>query len=271
MTAPAVSILLPAYNAEKYLRETIDSLLQQTFTDFELLIINDGSTDNTEKIINSYTDGRIQYVKNEKNSGLIYTLNKGIDLAKGEYIARMDADDICLPQRLEKQKDWLDSHPATDIAGCYVELIDEHNNSKGTSPLDTKTTTYSSIRKKISRDNCMSHPTVMMRSEIAKRYKYSIYQHNVEDYDLWLRLCRDNRVIEKVPEVLLLYRIHAASIVSTHQRKKNFFFIHFKMKMKFLQHGLQNGRFTGFDLRVMFEAIFDLVKSVLKEVKKKLK
>lgn len=98
-----VSVVLPAYNAELYLKEAIDSVLSQTFTDFELIILNDGSIDRTEEIILSYNDSRIVYVKNEKNLGLIGTLNKGINLAKGKYIARMDADDICLPERFKNR------------------------------------------------------------------------------------------------------------------------------------------------------------------------
>src|SRR5215218_8078213 len=98
---PKISVILPVYNAEKYLKAAIDSILNQTFPDFELLIINDGSSDGSEKIIKSYTDNRIVYVKNGENSGLINTLNKGIDLATGEFIARMDGDDIAVPERFE--------------------------------------------------------------------------------------------------------------------------------------------------------------------------
>src|SRR4051812_24164992 len=103
MSSPAITILLPVYNCREYLHEAIISLLSQTFTDFELLILNDGSTDDTEKVIQSFSDNRVVYIKNESNKGLIYTLNKGVTLAKGKYIARMDADDISLPKRLQKQ------------------------------------------------------------------------------------------------------------------------------------------------------------------------
>jgi glycosyltransferase involved in cell wall biosynthesis len=105
-----ISILMPVYNGEKYLREAIDSILNQTFTDFEFLIVDDGSTDNSVEIINSYQNSRINLVKNDKNEGLVYTLNRGLSLAKGEYIARMDCDDISLPERLKKQIDFLDSN-----------------------------------------------------------------------------------------------------------------------------------------------------------------
>ncbi len=99
MPQPIISVLMPAYNGEKFLAEAIDSVLNQTFPDFELLIVNDGSGDATETIIKGYSDNRIVYIKNDINRGLIYTLNKGVDEAKGKYIARMDVDDICLPER----------------------------------------------------------------------------------------------------------------------------------------------------------------------------
>ena len=108
MSKPLVSVLMAVYNGEKYLLEAIESILNQTYTNFEFLIINDGSTDSTEEIILSYSDQRIRYIKNEQNLKLIASLNKGLDLAKGKYIARMDADDISLPDRLEKQVNFLE-------------------------------------------------------------------------------------------------------------------------------------------------------------------
>ena len=120
---PTISIILPAYNAEKYLAPAIESILQQSFKDFEFIILNDGSTDNTEKIILSYTDSRIKYIKNEKNLKLIKTLNKGIELAKGKYIARMDADDIALPTMLEECYTFFETHPEYSIVAPSVRKI----------------------------------------------------------------------------------------------------------------------------------------------------
>ena len=114
-TVPGVSVVMPAYNAEKYLREAIDSILAQTYTDFELIIINDGSTDSTKEVIHSYSDPRIIYIENERNSGICITLNKGLDASRGRYIVRMDSDDISVPERLEVQV-WMPTliseHPA---------------------------------------------------------------------------------------------------------------------------------------------------------------
>ena len=117
MTECKISILLPAYNDEKYIAEAITSILSQNVSDFELLILNDASIDDTEKVVLSFSDKRIKYIKNEKNLGLSENLNKGMRLAKGLYFARMDGDDICLPGRLEKQLRVLEENPDIDICG----------------------------------------------------------------------------------------------------------------------------------------------------------
>ena len=110
-----VTILLPVYNSQKYLKETIDSMLAQSFSGFEFLIINDGSTDNSQEVIDSYNDPRIIAIKNDGNKGLIYTLNRGIDLARGEYIARIDGDDVSLPERLAIQLRCFKENPGVSV------------------------------------------------------------------------------------------------------------------------------------------------------------
>ena len=125
---PLISVILPAYNAERFLEEAIDSILAQTYKNFELIVLNDGSTDRTEEIILSYNDPRIRYIKNESNLKLIKTLNKGIALARGKYIARMDADDISLPTRFEKEIEFMEIHP--DIGVCSSKVIHLFSNRK---------------------------------------------------------------------------------------------------------------------------------------------
>lgn len=124
---PLVTVLLPAYNAGPYLREAVDSVLAQTFKDFELLVINDGSTDNTAEILASYDDPRMVVV-HQQNMGLIKTLNKGLGLAKGKWIARFDADDVCYPERLQLQVDFLQQHPDYVLISSEADYMDEHGN-----------------------------------------------------------------------------------------------------------------------------------------------
>lgn len=265
---PQVSVILPVYNAAAYLKESIDSILAQTFTDFEFVIINDGSTDRSEGIIKEYNDERIKYYKNEGNKGLIYTLNKAIDVAEGAFIARMDADDIALPQRLQEQVAWLRERPATDIVASFSDEIDGSGTSVGYFAADRKTVTAKQIRNKLPVHNCLTHPTVLGRALVFKHYKYSYTQPNIEDYDLWLRLSADGKVIEKVPKILLLYRVHQSSVTQTKLRKTNFFYKRFLCKARFLRQHLKQGKFNAFDSRVAVEMGFDLLKGLGKNAKR---
>lgn len=253
----------------QFISQTVESLLKQTFTDFELLIINDGSTDKTEEVIQSYTDARIRYIKNEVNSGLIYSLNKGIELAQGKYIARIDADDICEPHRLQRQYDWLEQRPGTAVVGSLISFMDNDGKIYGYWALDKKTVVASSIRNTMPKENCLAHPSVMMRTQIAKDYKYASYQQHTEDYDLWLRLLSDGHIIEKVPEVLLRYRVHALSITKTKLQNKNPFFKQFHCKRKFLHYRIKQRKVGWFEIKVCYYMLHNLVVGLAKEVKKK--
>jgi glycosyltransferase involved in cell wall biosynthesis len=265
---PEVSVILPVYNAEAFLKEAIDSVLTQTFPNFELLIINDGSTDSSDAIISSYRDERIRYLKNEGNKGLIYTLNRGIDEARGRYLARMDADDICFPERLQEQKAWLDAHSSTAVAATFCQEIDSNGKRLGFFAPDRQVISASQIRRKMPEQNCITHPSVMGRTKVFRQYRYSNTQRNIEDYDLWLRILSDGGVIEKVPKELLLYRVHSSSITQSKLRRKNFFFKHFHCKRRYLVQRISSGHCNSFDLRVGIEMLLDLVKGTGKQVKR---
>ncbi len=209
---PLVTVLMPVYNGEKYLREAIESILNQTFTDFEFLIINDGSTDHTEEIILSYNDERIKYVKNETNLRLIATLNKGLDLAKGKYIARMDADDISLPERLEKQVAFMEFNHSIGVLGTWVTTSGLDKNydilfKKG----------VANIRFELFFHNYLHHPTVMLRSEVLRKSAlyYDDFLH-AEDYAFWIKLATHTQ-IDIYPEILLKYRLHNSNISEVHK------------------------------------------------------
>lgn len=264
MNIPAVSVILPAYNCEKFIGKAIQSVLQQTFTDFELIIINDGSTDNTESIIHEFDDQRIVYFRNSNNQGLVYTLNTAVSHANGKYIARMDADDICLRERLAKQKTFLDQNEDITVVASIIEFINEQEEKTGIWELDRQTITPAQIRRAILKQNCIAHPTVMIRSEIIKQLKYKEYQKNIEDYDLWLRLLNRGYKITKLDEPLLLYRIHDTSVTSVHLKKTNPFFKHLVMKIKFLTHF---SHISGFAFSVFASSLLDLIKGIIKAIK----
>lgn len=199
-----VSVIMPAYNAEKYIKEAIDSILNQTYTDYEFIIINDCSTDNTEAVILSYSDPRIIYVKNGQNLGVAATLNRGLAIAQGEYIARMDADDISMPKRFEKQVAYLKDHVEVAVVGCAVERFSE-TDSYGVR-------TFAQSREMMSCDmlfSCgLAHPSVMMRrSVIVQIGGYDREFDGLEDYELWCRV-EEYYGILAMSDVLLRYRIH---------------------------------------------------------------
>lgn len=211
---PMVTVLMPVYNGEAYLREAIESILNQTFSNFELLIINDGSSDSSEEIILSYADSRIVYIKNELNLKLIVTLNKGLDIAKGKYIARMDADDISLPSRLEKQVLFLETNPMIGLLGSAFEIIGKEN--KNSYPVADD-----DIRLTMLFLNSFLHSSVLFRRELCTTnslYFDKKYIH-AEDYKLWTELMFKTKV-SNLDEVLVKYRVHDNQISQMHSKEQ---------------------------------------------------
>jgi glycosyltransferase involved in cell wall biosynthesis len=266
--SPLVSIILPVYNCEKYIRKTIDSVLNQTYSNFELLVIDDGSTDATSIIVQSFIDNRIQLIQFKKNKGLIEVLNHGIKIAKGKYIARLDGDDICLPTRLEKQVNWLEKKQKTAVVATQISFINEDDETTGDWQLDIQTNTADQIRKAMLWECCIAHPSVMMRAEIIKQYQYSIRQKHTEDYDLWLQILSDGFCIEKIPEQLLQYRVHTQSVTGSFHRKKNPFFTVANTKRKFLINQIKKISFKSFELAIVGTMIHDVLMGIGKEIKK---
>ena len=249
---PRITVFMPVYNGEKYLFEAIESILGQTFSYFEFLIINDGSTDHTVNIINSFHDPRIRLVNHENNMGLIATLNEGIKLSRGELIARMDADDISIPVRLQKQMDFLNQNPAVAMVASHIVQINEDGEETGYWADDMQTNDFLNIYSTLAKTNCIAHPSVMIRKSIAEIYLYKTSQKGSEDWDLWMRMAADGLRIEKINEVLLKYRIHelsATSIINTAigSQKK---IIH--VKRKFLQSECSHFKLNGFFFRVLY-------------------
>lgn len=203
-----VSILMPVYNAEQYVAEAIDSILSQSYRDWELIIINDGSTDSSESIITQYEDSRIYYIKNPVNLRLIKTLNKGIDYCHGEYIARMDADDVALPDRLKEQVEFLDSHADYLMCGTNAIVIDNDGNKTGKIK-NLPDNDFLQINMLFSPP--FIHPSVMIRREVLKENRYDEEYKHVEDYELWCRIANLGK-IANLNKDLLLYRWHDSNV-----------------------------------------------------------
>ena len=249
MKKNAISVIMPVYNAEKYLATAIESVLQQTFRDFELIIINDGSKDKTLDIIKSFNDPRIKLISRE-NRGIVSTLNEGLEIAKGKYVARMDGDDICEPNRFEEQYNFLETHPKIGLVVSTVELIDENDESLSIIwPEDREAITEKQIRENMPKNNCIAHPAIMIRSKIIKKYKYH-NQKNGEDYDLWLRILSDNIVIHKINKPLLRYRLHSQSLTQTSTEGGGFIKL-ISIKKNFLKNQAKKGNWGEIEMNVL--------------------
>jgi len=218
--APKVTVLMPVLNAAAYLRQAVESILSQTFSDWELLIVDDASTDDSVALVETFTDERIRLVRNAVNCGVAATLNTGIELARGQYIARMDADDISLPTRIEEQAGYLDARPDLDVVGVKIVLVDAWGNETGYWQDDQDVATGAEIRALLPARNCLAHPGVMMRRAVALEFGYRSSVPYAQDYDLWLRITADGRRIEKLDKVLLKYRVHHNSITSKSNEKE---------------------------------------------------
>ncbi len=201
-----VSVLMPCYKTEeKYLREAIESILSQTFTDFEFLILDDCPEDTREKIVNSYQDKRIKYLKNEKNLGISKTRNKLLNLAEGEYLAIFDHDDISLPQRLEKQVQYLDEHPEVGVVSSQILNIPDNKESHN--PIEDTDIKLALVEKSV-----IPHPASMIRKSVLTNNNIS-YEPEfavAEDYRLWCRLIAVTQ-FHTLPDILFHYRKHKSN------------------------------------------------------------
>jgi glycosyltransferase involved in cell wall biosynthesis len=207
---PKVSVVMPVYQDEQYLQQAIDSILGQTFRDFELLIISEAdSSDNTISIINSYSDSRIRHFHNRSRLGLVRSLNVGIQKARGEYVARMDSDDVCRPQRLSKQVRFLDEHGEVGVLGASAVIINQQGKpyARFSAPTMPELIDWFLLF-----GEALAHPTVMIRKSTCQELSGYAYEYPyAEDYDLWLRARRVTR-IANLPDALLQLRKHTANI-----------------------------------------------------------
>ena len=215
---PCVSVVMPVFNCANFLEEAVHSILRQSFSDFEFIIINDGSTDGSAAMLTRFAqaDARIRLFHQE-NQGLIVTLNRGIQLARGKYIARMDADDVALTDRFQKQITFLECHPNVAILGGAMEVMDAQG-----APLHriSYPCRNEEIQAGLLQKNCFAHPTVMMRKEAVQAvggYRQAFL--HAEDYDLWLRVA-DKYELANLPDSLHRYRIHSSQVTALHVQQQ---------------------------------------------------
>lgn len=206
---PLVSIIMSVYNEERYLLQSMKSLIGQTLSDFEIIVIDDCSNDRTTEIIESFHDERIRLIRNEKNQGLTKNLNKALGYCRGKYIARMDGDDISLPGRLEKQVRYLENHPEIMLAGCQTKTFGEQDLIWRLKDNPEKLRIMMLLRP------VLAHPSFIMRGELIREYnfRYDESFRSAQDYDFAQRVSERFK-IGIVPEVLLCYRTHKKQVSS---------------------------------------------------------
>ena len=211
-----ISVVMSNYNTPiNYLKEAIDSVLKQTYSNFEFIIIDDGSTDDSLEFIKSYDDPRIKLIVNEENIGLAHSLNRGFDAASGEFIARMDTDDICYPQRFEKQIEYMQENPNTIVCGAWAKIIDSQNQETGESwgsPIIKDTDSYR-IGLLFSNNPLIIHPSAFFNHKLLMKYNlvYNNQFPHAEDYEFWTR-CAKYADCEILREYLLKFRRRESSV-----------------------------------------------------------
>jgi glycosyltransferase involved in cell wall biosynthesis len=218
--SPPISVILPVYNGRKTIREAVSSILGQTFRDFEFIIINDGSTDETAEILASFTDPRIR-VLNQENRGFAASMNRGIMESRGRYIARMDADDVALPERFAKQLDFLEINPTVGVLGAANQVV----YSDGTKAVRCWPLNTARIKKNIVRISPVPHSVAMIRREVFDRVGlYACVNDDAnclvfKDYDLWVRVLAAGYDMANLPEVLMINYREANSIMRSKSLK----------------------------------------------------
>lgn len=214
-----ISVVMSVYNGGEYLAEAIESVLNQTYRDFEFIIVNDGSADQSLEVIKIYQeqDDRIVLISRE-NRGLIVSLNEGLEKAKGKYIARMDADDICLPTRFEEQIEFMEQNPDIGICGSWIEIFGENFKTKiiKAAPLDEK------LRVQLIFSVPVMHPSVIIRKDLLDKYnlRYNEEYKTAEDYKMWIDCAKFTR-FANIQRVLLKYRILDTSITRIAEADKD--------------------------------------------------
>lgn len=207
-----VSVLMPVYNGADYIEEAINSILVQTFDQFEFILIDDGSSDNSDEIIKRYQDNRIVFIKHKVNKGLVESLNSGLSNAKGKYIARMDQDDVAMPTRLARQVTFMESNPEFIVCGTSVQYI-------GNKPYRQVLLSDEEIKVSMMFGCPFVHPTVMIRRSVLVEYnlRYNEKYKHAEDYGLWVDMMEYGKYAN-LPTIELRYRIHELQYSVTYQK-----------------------------------------------------
>lgn len=265
LLTPRISVVMSAYNAERYISEAIDSVLAQTFRDFELIIIDDASTDNTVQEIKKYSDKRVIFIMNSRNVGVSSVRNVGLRSARGKYIAILDADDISLPTRFEIQYRFLEENPNIYLVGTGAVNMNENGNETTVfNPLITPEKLAVALRKQ----NCFCHSTIMFRREPQILYREKMKY--CEDYDLFLQALSLGQRLQNIPDRLLKYRVYASSISMS---KRGYQFLSAMKTREFYAERIKKGKdsYEAYDPDKYFEEGKDSKEYLMAEIEAEFK
>ena len=255
--APTVSVLMCVCNGARYLHAALDSVLLQRFDDFELIVVDDASSDGTAFILSSYSDPRLKVHHSPRAIGLVAARNRALALARGRFCAILDSDDVWHPDRLALQVEWMAAHPECDLVGSRCCLIDERGSGCQGWAIDRKTTSQESIAAMMPYRPVMAHSSVLIRTALLKRLRYRTPDSIREDYDLWLRMLSAGHRINKLPQQLVGQRISSGAFRSdTASRPEELSLL--RSKRHFLRERLSERQWGLFEQRVLFGAFRDL-------------
>lgn len=267
---PLVSVVMSVFNGEAWLKKAIDSICTQTYSNWEFLIVDDGSNAATKQVLQAYaTEKRIRILSNTERRGLTRNLNMAIAQSRGSLIARMDADDIALSERLEKQVAYLQANPQVALAAAFVMFMDERDQITGPWAEDREAQDFDSIKRLLPTRNCLAHPTVMFRRTAWEQFPYNENQVHSQDWDLWMQFAAAGLRMEKIKEVLLHYRVHGLSVTSS-SNKKSAFLKKDTVYRNYLQLARSQSGSKRFNNRVKRAYWINRVKLLLSGIKRKL-
>ena len=260
--APTVSVLMPVRDGEAYLGEALDSVFSQTFGDFELVVVDDGSRDRTPALLAACRDPRLVVITHDHSQGVARALNRGLDRCRGRYVARMDADDVTLPERLARQVAWLEAHPECGVVASLVERIDADGRPLTPWVDDRAALTRAEIRRFMPAASCIAHASVMVRREVFERHRYRPATPRAQDWELWLRLLAHGVVIDKLPEVLLRLRVHGGNTGRQIGRLERLVSKNAHTRVVYLGEALAQKRFGPIEWEVLWRLGLDLARAL---------
>ncbi len=266
--APLVSFIISTYNCAPWIAEAIDSVKQQTYTNWECIIIDDCSNDGTKQYLETLiNDKRFNIIYRTENYGLTKNLNYGLSFCNGAYIARMDADDVCMPHRIATQVAYLAKNANAALVASTMIKINEANEQIGLWDSDINHTTPSAIKQKLPAENCLVHPSVLIKKNIFDQFKYNELQKNSQDWDLWMQLAANNYELHKIKEPLLYYRILPTSVTSTSLKQSAFLKKHNVYK-NYLRSFVKISNLNWFNTKVIVYFCFNYIKLTLSKIKR---